>query len=815
MSVLPGQIGGIPTHDKAKAAQFLTTLDPAAQRFTFQFFGDGADGYAEVVHATLDEVWPKVLSLNSTERRIGVFVTINETDFGGRRVENIVRARGLFVDADGADQTRSCRDVIRATGAEPTMVVRTSADRAHFYWCCDDLPRDQFSALQGAMIDKLGTDRAVKDLARVMRLPGTLHLKDPKSPAKVILLIPGEAQRWKLGDLLARLALSVAPSRDRARPESESFTRADAERLRRIFGAQHFVVNELGAGITTNIEEIKSAVAAIPPSNFSTEPDWVKFARALAHEARVYECQAEELWQVLDTASAAAPGYDPADNRQRWERYVDEAFDRDAPITVATVFDIARRHGWKGWSPGVANPGPMSLIPAVNPSSGFGPAAPLSSGLKVSFSGISHRHWLYGIDLVNGEITVLAAPGGVGKSSLAIGMSVAVVTGKRLLEEAIYGKNLTALYINAEDSRLEMQRRVWAFCLEHRLSEQDLNRFFLLGADDWRTQRISFLRTEKGASLLNDEGIAFLEMLLAELGPNLVVLDPLVALCGGGNLNDNAAMSLVMRALKRLANKFDCAILLLHHTRKGGDLSSAEAIGGASAIVNLARRALMAVPMTSEEAPKLGLLPSERLSYFKVTASKSNLAPASSNMPWYKLCSVTLPNPEPPTYVLGDGVQAVVRAQLPRASQASPADDLAIRRAILDTVARGKIVDGQQVRYSPNTTGARNQRSIIDDAIAAAAAASGSRQWPPGDLEALVKRAIDAMEAEGWLVEEEITSGRFRRGRGLRVNWPHTPWPNADVDAGDGIAEAAAGDDVQQCTDSRAGGESVNGAVND
>ena len=62
-------------------------------------------------------MWPKVLSLNSTERRIGVFVTINETDFGGRRVENIVRARGLFVDADGADRTRSCRDVIRATGA--------------------------------------------------------------------------------------------------------------------------------------------------------------------------------------------------------------------------------------------------------------------------------------------------------------------------------------------------------------------------------------------------------------------------------------------------------------------------------------------------------------------------------------------------------------------------------------------------------------------------------------------------------------------------------------------------------------------------
>jgi hypothetical protein len=296
----------------------------------------------------------------------------------------------------------------------------------------------------------------------------------------------------------------------------------------------------------------------------------------------------------------------------RWESYVDGASDGDGPITIATVYDTAHKHGWQGWVPSVTTPAPERVTFNGNASCGFGPAAPLKSGLKVSFSGIAHRHWLYGIDLVNGEITVLAAPGAAGKSSVAIGMSVCVATGKDLLKEKIYGQGLTSLYINAEDSGVEMRRRVCGFSLQHGLSEQDLDRFLLLGADDWRTQRISFLRTEKGASVLNEEGIAFLESLLAELRPNLLVLDPLIALCGGGNLNDNAAMSLVMRALKRLASRFDCAILLLHHTRKGGDLNSAEAVGGASATVNLARCALMVIPMTAEEAPKLGLLPSER-----------------------------------------------------------------------------------------------------------------------------------------------------------------------------------------------------------
>ena len=60
----------------------------------------------------------------------------------------------------------------------------------------------------------------------------------------------------------------------------------------------------------------------------------MKFARGLAHEARVHEDQAEELWQVLDEASAVAPGYDQGENRRRWERYIAEAFAREKPVTI-------------------------------------------------------------------------------------------------------------------------------------------------------------------------------------------------------------------------------------------------------------------------------------------------------------------------------------------------------------------------------------------------------------------------------------------------------------------------------------------------
>ena len=256
----------------------------------------------------------------------------------------------------------------------------------------------------------------------------------------------------------------------------------------------------------------------------------------------------------------------------------------------------------------------------------------------------------------------------------------------------------------------------------------------------------------------------------------MLVLDPLVALCGGGNLNDNAAMSLVMRALKRMANKFDCAILVLHHTRKGGDLSHADAIGGASAIVNLARHALMAVPMSTEEATALGVFPSERSAYFKTTSSKSNLAPRSVDTPWYKLCNVSLPNAEPPIYASGDRVQAIERVQLPRSISSTNVDDQKVRRAILDVVARGKLFGNQFAPYSPNITGAKNERALAGDAAAAVETATSPRTWHRADLKAVVERTVAALKLEGALVEEDIKGGRFRRGRGLRVDWSRTPW---------------------------------------
>ena len=341
---------------------------------------------------------------------------------------------------------------------------------------------------------------------------------------------------------------------------------------------------------------------------------------------------------------------------------------------------------------------------------------------------------------------------------------------------------------------------------------QSPNRLYVAGADDAQVQRLSFLRTtDKNFSILNKSGFDVLEAALGYCAPTLVILDPLVAFCAGGNMNDNAVMSLVIRELKQLAAKFDCAVLVVHHTRKGADVGNAEAISGAAATVNLARRAIMPVPMTEDEAKKFGVLPSERGRYFKVVDAKSNLAPRSADSPWYQLHSVELPNPEPPIYPHGDNVQAIARVNLSLLNNAAAtADDQKIQRAILDLVDRGKIIGGQSYPYSPSLAGADNERALLEDALAAVRDATAPRPWIADDLKAVVTGAIKKMKNEGLLAVKDMKElvagpGRFRKGRGLAVTQARTPPAKESINGGCAAGQATAVD----------GGQLVNDPFND
>ena len=93
------------SQDITMAKRFLSHLSHDEESiFAFQIFNDrkksGSSVTPQVLCGTFDEFVDQFIRLQ--EQGAGIFVTINQTDGKGRKTENIVRVRAVFVDLDGS-----------------------------------------------------------------------------------------------------------------------------------------------------------------------------------------------------------------------------------------------------------------------------------------------------------------------------------------------------------------------------------------------------------------------------------------------------------------------------------------------------------------------------------------------------------------------------------------------------------------------------------------------------------------------------------------------------------------------------------------
>lgn len=203
------------TPDFEQARHFLESLDPDNQEFTFQTFDDDADrksrSHARVLHGSLAQHWDELCRLN--DQGAGVFVTINATDGQGRSASNVTRIRGVFADFDSPEAASVRLAGLKgAIGIEPTLFVESSIDKHHAYWLADDVSLSEFGNVQRALSELLGSDPSVKDLSRVMRLPGFVHRKIEPFITRII----HEGSRSNMADIHDSLApLMDAPEKPR------------------------------------------------------------------------------------------------------------------------------------------------------------------------------------------------------------------------------------------------------------------------------------------------------------------------------------------------------------------------------------------------------------------------------------------------------------------------------------------------------------------------------------------------------------------------------------------------------------------------
>jgi len=160
--------------NRAEAERFLMLLDEEAGQFTFVTFDDDStrknSGLTRELIGPFEQHVAELARLNRAGA--GVFVTINATDGRGRKAEDVTRVRAVFVDLDGAPL-----EPVLACKLEPHLVVATSPRHYHAYWVVEDGVLDGFAPVQTALAARFSGDPAIKDLPRLMRLPGFYHQK--------------------------------------------------------------------------------------------------------------------------------------------------------------------------------------------------------------------------------------------------------------------------------------------------------------------------------------------------------------------------------------------------------------------------------------------------------------------------------------------------------------------------------------------------------------------------------------------------------------------------------------------------------------
>lgn len=140
---------------------------------------------------------------------------------GGTSRRDVPFARCVYVDLD-----KTCVDVAmrtwRGTGLPVPTIVVGSGHGVHLYWRLRDPLFDLglWTSIQKSLIGALGSDPAVHDPARVMRLPGFMNHNGDPAPATIAEVDP--ARRYGLDEILAALPPPELPQERVVREESPS-----------------------------------------------------------------------------------------------------------------------------------------------------------------------------------------------------------------------------------------------------------------------------------------------------------------------------------------------------------------------------------------------------------------------------------------------------------------------------------------------------------------------------------------------------------------------------------------------------------------
>lgn len=558
-----------PACDKTQALAFVAALTGSPSTpCTFQLFGEGGDSHdrsqARHFHGTVEERWPELELANSSG--CGVFVTVNETDGRGRRAENITAVRALFVDDDSCQLAPDAPEFERC---RPNISVR-SGRGLHAYWTLlPGAPLEAFTEAQETLALHFGTDPKVKDLPRVMRLPGTLWMKDRAAP-RLVTLVHADGAPRSLADVLAalpskpllRLVAPLPMSQWERLPPTSKVTDTP-ERARAYVAKMHALQGDGG-------DETTFKAAAILVKDFALSES--------------------DAWAILCewNSTNATPPWGEKDLRAKLASAM-----KSGSHAVGSKLDSTR-----------ARAAPTGVSTGRSPDESPG-LAPRWRSFTVSElrEAPPEKDFIWDGRIPLGDAGVLAGAGAGGKTSLLVGLAVHRAIGWPFLGRPV--KQGTTVFVSTEDGHAEYRRKLaaWKECiidLDLELVSKHIHMVDLSGVP-FRLIQSSF------GDYIPTPQVEDLAALIRERAPDadLVVLETVSRL--GGD-EGNPAMSVMVVAAEQLAAATKASVLLVTHVSKAASRErngDAYAPRGGSAITDNGRYTITLTGIADDKAEDL------------------------------------------------------------------------------------------------------------------------------------------------------------------------------------------------------------------
>jgi len=211
------------------------------------------------LRGTLDQVASSIELYQS--RGYGAFMVINQSDGTGLHITNMVNARAHFYDYDVEDSEWQTWRAANLWVCPPTFMVSGAIlGKHHAYWALepyalnDGVGLQRFEMIQRKLVTQWQSDPPVIDAPRVMRLPGSCHLKG--NEAIRVVMHDGSGYRYKVGQLEHAL-INVSASGGTA----ERVELGDASKAAPSFDWAVYALNKVDPGTMDRLEWLKLTAA--------------------------------------------------------------------------------------------------------------------------------------------------------------------------------------------------------------------------------------------------------------------------------------------------------------------------------------------------------------------------------------------------------------------------------------------------------------------------------------------------------------------------------------------------------------------------